>query len=192
MKVSKIKHGVTVGTEIPHKQWYGNIGHWVEDQLKENGYDINSGSGADLLDYGVEIKSRKIESSSPHTVGTQRIEDIIATPYDQSTIKDKFQQQYRVKYSDERQVVTEESIYDFSMDYIQDRVREAYECGRKKIAQNAAQGYHPPYVKGSEWGNFEITESCSSYRFRIPNHSMKKIEKISKNSDQFGKLFNEE
>ena len=69
MKVSKIKHGIPVGTEVPLKQWYGNVGHWVEEQLRENGYNINTGTGPDLLEYGVEVKSRKIESSSPHTVG---------------------------------------------------------------------------------------------------------------------------
>lgn len=188
-KVSKIKHGIPVGTEIPERQHYGNIGYWIQEQLEDRGYKINTGVGPDLLEYGVEVKSRKIESSSPHTVGSMRIEDIIITPYDQSTIKDKFQTQYRVKYSDEGQVVTEESIYDLSNDYIQNRVREAYETGRKKISQNEINGYHPPYVKGTEWGNFEITDSCGSYRFRIPDHSMRKIEKISKNSELFGNLF---
>ena len=189
MKVAKIKHGIAVGTEVPERQQYGNVGYWVQEQLEEHGYKINTGSGPDLLEYGVEVKSRKIESSSPHTVGSSRIEDIIVTPYDQSVIKDKFQTQYRVKYSDEGQVVTEEGIYDLTDEYIQDRVREAYEAGRKKIAQNELNGYHPPYVKGTEWGNFEITDSCGSYRFRIPDHAMKKIEKISRNSGLFGNLF---
>jgi hypothetical protein len=189
MNVTKIKKGIAVGTEVPIRQHYGNVGNWVQEKLTENGYKINTGVGPDLLEYGVEVKSRKIESSSPHTVGSMRIEDIIVTPYDQSHIKDKFQRQYRVKYSDEGQVVTEESVYDLSNDHIQDRIRNAYESGRKTIAQNEINGYHPPYVKGTDWGNFEITESCNSYRFRIPDHTMRKIEQISKNSNLFNNLF---
>ncbi len=189
MNVTKIKKGIAVGTEIPMRQNSGNVGKWVEDQLSENGYKINSGPGPDLAEYGVEVKSRKIESSSPHTVGSMRINDIISTPYDQSPIKEKFQRQYRVKYSDLGSVVTEEQVYDLSDDFIQDRIREAYEAGREKIAQNEINGYHPPYVKGTSWGNFEITDSCGSYRFRIPDYVMRKIETVAKNSNHFGNLF---
>jgi len=189
MNVTKIKKGIAVGTEIPMRQNSGNVGYWIEEQLADNGYKINSGIGPDLADYGVEVKSRKIESTSPHTVGSMRISDIISTSYDQSPIKEKFQRQYRVKYSDEAQIVTEERVYDLSDDFIQDQIREAYETGRKKIAQNEIDGYHPPYVKGTSWGNFEITESCSSYRFRIPDYIMRKIEKVVKNSNHFDNLF---
>jgi hypothetical protein len=189
IKISKIKKGIAVGTEIPERQRYGNVGQWAQDQLTEHGYRINTGAGPDLVEFGVEVKTRKIESSSPHTVGSMRIEDIIQTPYDQSNICDKFQKQYRVHYSDEGQVVTGEHLYDLTDDYIQTKIREAYETGRKTIARNESFGYHPPYVKGTSWGNFEIVESCTGYSFRIPNGAMKKIETASKNADMFKTLF---
>ena len=189
MRVSKIKKGIAVGTEIPERQRYGNIGQWAQDQLANHGYNINTGVGPDLAEIGVEVKTRKIESSSPHTVGSMRIEDIIHTPYDQSNICDKFQKQYRVHYSDEGQVVTGEHLYDLTDEYIQDKIREAYEAGRKTIARNENFGYHPPYVKGTAWGNFEIVESCTGYSFRIPHGAMKKIETASKNAEMFNKLF---
>jgi hypothetical protein len=189
INVTKIKKGIAVGTEIPERQRYGNVGQWAQDQLIENGYNINTGVGPDLAEMGVEVKTRKIESSSPHTVGSMRIQDIILTPYDQSNICDKFQKQYRVHYSDEGQVVTEERLYDLTDEYIQSKIRAAYEAGRKTIARNEEFGYHPPYVKGTSWGNFEIVESCTGYSFRIPHGAMKKIETASKNAGIFKRFF---
>ncbi len=189
IRIKKLKAGIPVGTEIPERQQYGNVGRWIHDKMKDHGYDVVDGKGVDIPSMGVEIKSRKIESNSYHTVGTISIRDILCTPYDMSIIKEKFQQQYRVHYSDEGQVVVSEGIVDLTDEYIQSKVREAFEAARKKVIQNEENGYHPPYVKGTEWGHFEITDSCGSYRFRISNPAMKKLEKISKNADIFGKLF---
>lgn len=189
MKVTKIKHGIEPGTEIPEQQRHGNVGRWVESVLKDKGHNIDPGSGCDMPEYQVEVKSRMIESTSPHTVGSMTIKDIINTPYDQSVIAEKFQTQYRVHYSNEGQVVLDSQIYDFSDDHIQSYIREAYELGRAKITANEANGYHPPYVKGSKWGQFEITDSCSGYRFRIPNGAMKTIEKVARNAKTFERFF---
>jgi hypothetical protein len=189
ISVTKIKAGIPVGTDVPERQRYGNVGRWAQGVLRDNGFKIVEGKGVDIPELGVEVKSRKIESNSHHTVGTMSIDDIICTPYDLSNVREKFQKQYRVHYSDEGQVVVAEGIVDLRDDFIQGKVREAYEAGRKKIIQNEAQGFHPPYVKGTEWGHFEIAQSYSSYRFRIPNHSMKKIEKVSKNAKIFNSLF---
>ena len=189
MKISKIKHGIAVGTEVPERQRYGNVGRWAESVMRSNGHSINTGAGCDMPGIGVEIKTRKIESTSPHSMGSMRIEDIIATPYEHSLVFEKVQQQYRIHYSDEGQVVVDSYVYDFSETYIQDKIREAYELGRKQIAQNEIDGFHPTYVRGSEYGQFEIKNSCSSYEFRIPNGSMKKIERVAKNAQTFKKLF---
>lgn len=189
MKLNKIKAGVPVGTKVPEQQQYGNVGRWVESKMKEQGWDVVNSAGVDIPKFNVEIKSRKIESNSHHTVGTMTIDSIISTPYDQSIVKEKFQQQYRVHYSDKDQVVVSEELVDFSHEYIQNKVRDAYETGREQIIKNSQQGYHPTYVKGSEWGHFERTKSKNSYSFRIPNHSMKAFEQVSKNSSIFKRLF---
>lgn len=189
MKLTKIKAGIPVGTHVPERQQYGNVGRWVESKMKEQGWEVVDGAGVDLPQYGVEIKSRKIESNSHHTVGTMTIDSIIVTSYEQSIIKEKFQQQYRVHYSDDQQIVVSEGLIDLSDEYIQSKICDAYETGRKQIIKNAQQGYHPTYVKGTEWGHFEKSQSKNSYRFRIPNHSMKKLEQVSKNSNMFERLF---
>jgi hypothetical protein len=189
IRVTKIKNGIEPGTVIPERQQNGNVGRWAEAVMEINGHNIEHGAGCDMPEYGVEMKTRKIESNSPHTVGTMRFGDIISKPYDQSLIFEKFQRQYRVHYSDEGQVVLTSEVYDLTEEFIQSKIREAYEEGRKQITQNEINGFHPPYVKGSEWGYFEVSESYSSYRFRIPNSAMKKIETAVRNAKTFKKLF---
>ena len=52
-----------IGMPVPPQQ-YGNVGTLVEDFLESQGYTINRGAGPDLLDIGVEIKTRTIEATS--------------------------------------------------------------------------------------------------------------------------------
>jgi hypothetical protein len=189
IRVTKIKNGIEPGTQIPERQKHGNVGRWAESVMEDHGYKIDHGAGCDMKKFGIEVKTRKVESSSHHTVGTMRFDDIIDSPYDQSLIFEKFQRQYRVHYSDEGQVVLSSEVYDLTEEFIQSKIREAYEEGRKKIAQNELDGFHPPYIKGTEWGHFEVTESYTSYRFRIPNAAMKKIETAVKNAKTFKNLF---
>ena len=187
--IKTIKNGITVGTEIPIKQLNGNIGRWAEKELVKNGHTISNERGVDMPLEGIEVKTRKNESTSPHSVGSSRVEDIIDNPYELSHVREKLQTQYRIRYDDNGQVVTKEGLYDFSDPYLQDRFKEAYENGRKQIAADAVNGFHPPYVKGNEWGYWEQTGPYGSYTFRIPNSAMRKIEKIAENKPLFDKFF---
>ena len=89
LKTKNLKNAIK-GKQIPLDE--GNVGYWVEDQLEENGYNVNRGKGIDLPDYKVEVKTRCVNSSSAHTIGRMTTEDIINTPYSQSHIKEKIQQ----------------------------------------------------------------------------------------------------
>ena len=116
--------------------------------------------------------------------------EIVLTDYEDSVIFEKFQQQYRVHYSDEGQVVLSSAVYDFSEPYIQQQIREAYEAGRKIITDELdSDRSMPRYVRGGDFGQFEITESGTGYRFRIPHNAMKKIETVSKGASVFNGLF---
>ena len=191
LKLNEIKAGVPVGTPTPERQQHGNIGRWVEEEMKKQGWELTAGKGVDIPGYGIEVKTRKSESNSYHTVGSQTVEELISTEYKSSVIREKFQQQYRVYYSDENQVVVSEGLLDLSSDYIQDRIRDAYEAGRKRIIENEARGIRPSYVKGTIFGHFELSQDKGSYRFRISNRSMKCIETPSKTAKLFSKFFEE-
>jgi hypothetical protein len=189
MIVNRIKHGVDIGTTVPMHQQYGNVGRWVQDELEKNGHVINHGKGCDLLDYGIEVKSRKRNSNSPHNVGSMTVGNIMETIYKSSSVSDKIQRQYRVEYDNDESIVQESGVYDFTDPFIQEKIGNAYHQGKLRIIQNEQEGIRPTYVRGSEWGNFELNEGKTSYTFRIPNGAMKKIKSLSKNSKTFNALF---
>jgi gamma-glutamylcyclotransferase (GGCT)/AIG2-like uncharacterized protein YtfP len=90
---------------------------------------------------------------------------------------EKMQQQYRVKTKD--QLIISGEVYDFSPEYIQDLIEEAYEAARKKLIN----GNDDPYIYGTAWGYLEQTVKGSrSYEFRISNNAMKKLENTSKST----------
>jgi hypothetical protein len=186
LRVKSIKNGIEAGTSIPFHQDGGNIGEWVEDQLSNNGHQVSDGNVPDLEDLGVEVKTRKIGSSSKHTIGKMTPKAIARTPYRKSSIFKKIQQQYRVKYDDDLQVVVSSEVFDFRDEFIQEYIEKAYEAGRAQIKEIIKNGHEfPSYITGTEFGHFN--KQKTSYQFRIPDAAMKKIEYIAKS--RFNKLF---
>jgi hypothetical protein len=184
VKVTKIKKGIVTGTPVPAKQHGGNIGHWVESELQANGYEINKGKGLDMPKVSIEVKSRKDESNSAHTIGSMTTDDIKTNSWYQSSLHAKCQRQYRVNYSDNDSVVTGARVHDFSDDFIQEKFQEAYEAGRHLIIND----YKGQYARASQWGYFE-RQTDNSWLFRIPHAAMKKFIRASMNSKSFGQLF---
>lgn len=188
IKIKKLKHGISKGTIVPVKQHAGNVGRWAEQTLANNGHTVSNNKGVDLTDLNVEVKTRKNESTSHHTVATSAIGEIENTDYFNSIVYEKFQQQYRVHYSDQDSIVTEERMFDFTDPYIQTKMSEGYEIIRQEIRN----GNRNPYIPGNGWLHAENTESGGSYRFRIPNGAMKKFESMAANSKNFNNMFDYE
>ena len=183
VKVTKLNKAIQVGDKIPMKQYNGNVGRWIEDRLEDLGYTINRGYGPDLLDMGVEVKSRKESSKSGHTMASMHPDDILATDWEDSNIFDKSQRQYRVYYDDDS-IVTVAEIFDFTDPDIQTLLKESYNEGRK-LFPNSANGDN--YFRGDECvGYFEGQEN-GYYQFRLTDAGMKRIERMSKQT--FGKFF---
>jgi len=166
-----------IGMPVPPQQ-YGNVGTLVEDFLESQGYTINRGSGPDLLDIGVEIKTRTIEATSAQSVGGMTIEDIISTPWEDSPIRAKIQQQFRVKHSSEKGCIVSARMYDFRRDDIQESMRHAYESARQMIIN----GNRGSYIRGDyAAGYFEYKES-NTYNFRLPHGVMENFERMASNN----------
>ena len=156
----------------------------IENHIGNQGWDLNNKEGADLKDYGIEIKSRDLDAVSPHTVGSMTIEDIIATAYEQSNVFNKIQQQHRIKIQNGK--VVDEYTYDFRADYIQDKIRDCYEAARAKIIS----GDRSKYIYGGEYGYFEqSTTSENSYNYRMSDSAMTRIENMARST--YGNLFEE-
>lgn len=177
-KVKTIKHGVKPGTIVPIKQHAGNVGRWAEQVLTNNGYILDNSKGVDIPGLNTEVKTRKIESNSAHTIGTMSIESVKTTDYFDSIVCEKFQQQYRIYYSDDRSVVIGDQVVDFSDPHIQSKISEGYTLIQEKIKN----GCRDRYITSNGWLVAELTKSGGSYQFRVPNSAMKKFEIMATNN----------
>jgi methyl coenzyme M reductase beta subunit len=181
LKVKKIKNGIEKGQCVPNDTKI--VGKWIEDQLENNGHIINRGAGVDLTEINVEVKSRKVSSNSAHTIGRMTTKDIINTPYDSSSIKNKIQTQYRVEYDDNCKV-NESKIYDFSEEWIQELIKLSYESGRAEIAAGLTKNNTATHGVGI----FQRDKDKDQWQYRITNAGMKKIKTMA-DQPSFAKIF---
>lgn len=157
----------------PSKVTDGVNGKMLEAGMMQQGYNIDTTGTTDLP--GLEIKSRGSKTNAKHTIGTMTYDDILKTPYDQTTFKQKLQTQYRVTIKAENSATGR--VVHLDNEEIQKNFREAYESCRSQLA---AQGQiiQGQTIKGGKYGSLEHKPSKSgtsrSYAFRIPDSGMKK------------------
>jgi hypothetical protein len=172
-KIKQVKH--LVGQSVPPKT-HGAAGREVEEIMAAHGWPMDRhGQGIDVPEYGFEVKSRDLDSTSAQSIGKMLPEDIKVTPYSNSPIHDKVQQQLRVKTQD--QVIVSADMYDFSNPHIQQKIEESYEAARARIIA----GDDSNYVSGGPFGYFERTnpKTSRSYDFRLTNGAMQKLENMA-------------
>lgn len=176
-KLAKHLIGVTVPT---YKD--GHAGRYVEDLIESMGVKINRGEGCDILDYGLEVKTRDLDATSAQTVCKMHPNDIKSTAYKDSKVFKKFQQQLRVK-TKENKIVSAE-VYDFSPLQIQELIEEAYGIAQEKMLN----GSYDDYISGTHWGYFErTTKDRPEYDFRIAAGAMEELEAMAKST--FNNIF---
>lgn len=190
-KISKIKNSDSlIGKQLPSHLDGGASGRAVEEILEnEFGFQINTGAGADIPDWNLEVKTRCTSATSPQTVATMSADDIVCTPYEDSIVAEKLQQQLRIKHN-EYNIITSADVYDFSKPFIQEELKKAYEHGRNQIRNNESVGCTS--CKGGYLGYFEQCHSprSSAYSFRLSLGQMRKLESMAKST--FTSLFREE
>jgi hypothetical protein len=180
-KIVKLTNADLIGNAISDS-YGGQAGRDVEDMMREKGYPVQNGPGVDVPLYdGFEIKSRDQDATSPQTIATMSPSDVMANDYRNSAVFDKMQKQYRVYH--QNNVVVKNKLYDFSADFIQEKIEEAYEnCRQELINGNTAD-----YIYGNEYGYFERRKGTKSYSYRINKGAMTKLEVMA--SSTFGELF---
>ena len=179
-KIKKIKivdH--LIGIKLP-TNLDGHAGRAAEDILEEAGIKINRGFGPDMLDWGIEVKTRKKSATSAQTITAMYVDDIINTPYKESNVYKKFQQQLRIKTNDD-DIIVEADLYDFDQPQIQELIESAYENGRQILSKNKNLGYTP---YSGFWGYFEQTKKDRDglYDFRISDPDMLSLEMMAKST----------
>lgn len=176
-----------IGRELPPKD-FGQAGRAFEDILEsEYGITVNRGAGADNPMFGIEYKTRDLDSTSPQTIGSMNVTEIISTEYKDSTIYKKFQQQIRIKTKNS--IIVEADLYDFSPKFIQDKIEAAYEYARSQIIKNSAIRATIAGPDGiGHWGYFETANNRENTRsFRISNAGMRELEAMA--SSTFSNIF---
>jgi len=172
-RVTQLTKGNLVGEKLGSR-FGGDSGRDAEQKLRNRGYKLSNGAGVDMPVERIEIKTRAKEAVSPHTIATMKVDEYINTPYEQSLVYQKSQQQYRIKT--EQDVVVENKIYDFSNPFIQADLKSTYETCQAKL-QNGERGNT---IYGGPWGYLEKKKRTkSSYAFRMSDGAMKKLERIA-------------
>ena len=177
VKIKSLKVDLTkVPFKDPKKVNDGTNGKILEQAMIKQGFPIDRTGTVDLPSIDVEVKSRSASTKSMHTQGTMTYEDIIKTPWDQTTFKQKLQKQYQVtiKGTNNANGIVE----DFTDPEIQKKFETDYENCRSKLT---AQG---GIIKGQtiSGGEYMVLEhkpgpsgTGTSYACRIRHAGMKKI-----------------
>jgi len=171
-----------IGKTLPNKD-FGQAGRAFEDMLeKDYGITVNRGKGPDSPMFGIDYKTRDLDSTSPQTVASMKVNDIINTPYRESEVFKKFQQQIRIKTKNN--VIVKAEFFDFRSEHIQDNIEAAYEHARSQIIKNEV---YRTTKSGPDsigyWGYFEkCTQRKNTYSFRINQSGMDDYEKMTKNN----------
>jgi hypothetical protein len=174
VKVFKIADQL-IGKKVPASAG-GYAGRAVEALLESMGVPINRGHGADILVYGLEVKTRDVNATSAQTIADMHAEDIINNDYRNSHVWKKFQQQLRIKIKGG--VIIEARVYDFSAPHIQALIEKAYNNAKTLITMNENIGYTP--YEGF-YGYFEQVHlpKSKSYSFRLSDEDMKTLENMA-------------
>jgi hypothetical protein len=169
----------------------GSMGIAIEKAMEEQGFKISKGT-IDIEEYQLEIKTRKKSSSSPHTVGTMTLKDIIDTPWDQTPFKQKLQNQFRVTIDDEIGRVCDQRVVHLSDDPdIQKELEKSYENARTILTEryNATGQIPKGTIKNSDDIGLLEHRSGSQYAYRITDSGMKRFINMANTAPVFNSLF---
>lgn len=170
-----------VGKIVPsNREDNGKTGRHIEEELKKDGHTVDTTGPVDLVDYGVEVKSRLVSSKSSFTIANMTLDDIEKTDYKNSIIYQKIQSVLLVLHDN---ITVQKAItYDLSDSYIQSFIEKAYNDSKEFVVK----GETPP-AKG--YGYFEKNKKDNSFRFRIPHKEVIKLRAMSGNGEHFHKHF---
>ena len=122
----------------------GKVGRWIEDLIENFGIKVNRCAGVDLIDYGVEVKSRCSYAKTNITISTMTKDYVRQTPYELSFAVKKLQQIRVIDYDfDEilnQVTITKDKVHDWSSPDLQYCFKQAYERGQRALSKNIKPG----------------------------------------------------
>lgn len=196
------------GLQLPSRassSYHGSIGVFIDSFLKTSLNITNVNSTVDLEKYKIEVKSKEIGSKADWTIGTMTLNDIIKTPYRQSTVYQKLQALLLINTNDDFQIITDFGLYYLDFDEVQVLLEESYEGARTQlqarvaiyannIASLIADGQPNAILKKLEFssfesfqgnfGKFEFTNNGTSFAFRISVPQMRHLTTLAATQTQ--------
>lgn len=126
-RVSIIKDNMKPQTTVPNFEHDCEVGQWVDQQMAIKGHMIDHSGLVDMPEYGIDNKTRKKGSNSPHTIGSMTIDDIIDTPdWTRTRYYHKVQNQNQITWDPDFLEISKVDIVDMDIDDIQKRLEIAY------------------------------------------------------------------
>ena len=186
----------------------GNVGNFIDQYLKTQMGIANTTSTVDLASLGIELKSKDIHTNTDWSIGSMTLQDILGTPYIQSSVYQKLQALLLVYTDDIFQVIKNLELHYFDFDEVQQLLADSYESARQEIqhrvnlhaamiAQQVVAGNPNAILQKvqfknyekfhGQFGKFEFTNTGSSFMFRISLPQMKHLTSLS--SAYHNKLF---
>ena len=154
----------------------GYAGREIEDLLESYGIPINRGIGPDILALGVEIKTRKIDATSAHTIFKMSEKKIVNTAdYKETLIHAKFKKQLRIKIN-ENDIVCDVGLYNFEKPQIEELMSKSYAHARNQLIQDPSLNYTPA---AGQWAYFERTTGSDVLDFRVSDRDMRVLESMA-------------
>ena len=196
-RVSVIKDNIKKGDQVPIAKHDCNIGQWVDQEMIKKGHPVDKNGVLDIPEYNIDNKTRKYGSKTHHTIGSQTIRKILATPnwYD-TTFYKKTCNQNQIIWNEDFQEVVDVSIIDQDLPEIQEKHNTAYNDLRNQIIKDLGEdcvieNLKKNYTSTCGWAVFDRYSHSGSFKYRNTDKAMKQIKNLSKSRNTRKALFEE-
>ncbi len=193
------------GLKIPKKSLKnsGNVGVYLDNYIKEK-LKVFNNTPVDLEFYGIEIKSKDINTNTDWSIGSMTLDDILNTDYIDSIVYKKMQSLLLVDTCDTFRVVKDYGLYYLDFDEAQQLLEDSYNQIRGDLYQrvvNHATTISSQIQKGifgavlskvefdnfekfhGSFGKFEYTNSGTSFQFRLTKSEMNQLKTMAATSN---------
>jgi hypothetical protein len=180
--VKNINTGLKVGDTVPKQNPKnpGNVGKWVEKQLRKHGLDLKP-NGIDIPTLGVELKTRNVHATSPMTVCRMTKNDIISLDFEKSFVCDCLKNLLIIKYDDNTNKIVSMDVHNLTrIPIVYQLFDQCYTGARNSIVQENTTLCTARVNKGA-LAYFEFKPDSDDCHFRISNTGLSKVENF-KNS----------
>ena len=186
-RVSVIKDNIKPGDKIPNARNDAIVGQCIDEMMAAKGYIVDKSGVVDLIEFNIDNKSRKNSSKAHHTVGSMVIDAYLETAeFENTRLYKKLQNQNQITYDTNFNEVTKIRIVDMDIDVTQQALKEIYNNLRQKLIEgNRSKSIYSDCKRGLLDGYGHN----NSYRFRLTDKFMKKIQDIAGSRDTFTNLF---